>query len=39
MTKLGANGQPVLREDGKVLKSELYSPPDLRAIIKRATAT
>jgi predicted HAD superfamily Cof-like phosphohydrolase len=39
MTKLGANGQPVLREDGKVLKSELYSPPDLRAIVKGATAT
>lgn len=29
MSKLDANGQPVLRADGKVLKSELYSPADL----------
>ena len=37
MTKIGADGQPGLREDGKVLKSGLYSPPDLGAIIEGAT--
>jgi predicted HAD superfamily Cof-like phosphohydrolase len=29
MSKLDANGKPVYREDGKVLKSEIYSPADL----------
>lgn len=29
MSKLDANGKPVYREDGKVLKSELYSPAGL----------
>lgn len=34
MTKLGANGKPVLREDGKVLKGPNYSPPDLSRLIR-----
>ena len=29
MSKLGADGRPIYREDGKVLKGENYSPPDL----------
>jgi predicted HAD superfamily Cof-like phosphohydrolase len=29
MTKLGANGRPIYREDGKVLKGPNYSEPDL----------
>jgi predicted HAD superfamily Cof-like phosphohydrolase len=29
MSKLDANGQPIFREDGKVLKSELYFKPDI----------
>lgn len=29
MSKLDANGNPIFREDGKVLKSELFSPADL----------
>ena len=33
MSKLDANGQPIYREDGKVLKSELYSKPDLSPIL------
>jgi len=33
MSKLDANGQPIYREDGKVLKSELYFKPDIRAIL------
>lgn len=33
MSKLGADGKPVRREDGKVLKGPNYSPPDLKSII------
>lgn len=29
MSKLDANGQPIFREDGKVLKSDLYTPPNM----------
>ena len=29
MSKLGEDGQPVYREDGKVLKGPNYKPPDL----------
>jgi predicted HAD superfamily Cof-like phosphohydrolase len=29
MSKLGADGKPLLREDGKVIKSEQYFPPDI----------
>lgn len=31
MSKLGVNGKPVLREDGKVLKGPNYSPPDMES--------
>jgi len=33
MSKLDPNGKPIYREDGKVLKSELYSRPDISSII------
>jgi predicted HAD superfamily Cof-like phosphohydrolase len=33
MSKLDENGNPVRREDGKVLKSKLYSPPNLHQFI------
>lgn len=33
MSKLDGNGQPIYRADGKVLKSETWSPPDLEAIL------
>ena len=33
MSKLGENGKPIYREDGKVLKGPGYSPPDLESII------
>lgn len=40
MSKLGADGKPVYREDGKVLKGPNFTPPDLaRIITKGATAT
>ena len=33
MSKLDKNGQPICREDGKVLKSELYFKPDIKRIL------
>jgi len=33
MSKLDANGNPIYREDGKVLKSELYFKPDIQKIL------
>lgn len=35
MSKLDAEGKPVRREDGKVLKSELYFPPDISSILEK----
>ena len=35
MSKLGYDGKPVLREDGKVLKGPRYFPPDISAIFKK----
>jgi predicted HAD superfamily Cof-like phosphohydrolase len=34
MSKLDASGKPLLRADGKVLKSERFSPPDLTRVLK-----
>lgn len=33
MSKLDADGKPLLREDGKVLKSALYRAPDVAAVL------
>jgi predicted HAD superfamily Cof-like phosphohydrolase len=33
MSKLDENGQPIYREDGKVMKSELYFKPDIASIL------
>lgn len=33
MSKLDANGKPIYREDGKVLKSELYFKPNIAKIL------
>ena len=35
MSKLDADGKPIYREDGKVLKSELYFKPDIASILKK----
>ena len=35
MTKLGADGRPVRRPDGKVLKGPSYRPPDIAAVLQR----
>lgn len=34
MTKLGEDGKPVLREDGKVLKGPNFIPPDMKKALK-----
>lgn len=34
MSKLGADGRPLKREDGKVLKGPDYVPPDLSRIVE-----
>ena len=34
MSKLGIDGKPIYREDGKVLKGRNYSPPQLARIIQ-----
>jgi predicted HAD superfamily Cof-like phosphohydrolase len=35
MSKLGEDGKPVLREDGKVLKSDRYRPADVQSVLDR----
>jgi predicted HAD superfamily Cof-like phosphohydrolase len=37
MSKLDANGLPIFREDGKILKSEGYFRPNLRPILDAST--
>ena len=34
MSKLGEDGQPILREDGKVMKGPNYFRPDIATILK-----
>jgi predicted HAD superfamily Cof-like phosphohydrolase len=34
MSKLDADGQPIYREDGKVMKSDQYFKPNITAILK-----
>ena len=34
MSKLDKDGKPIYREDGKVLKSDLYFKPDLASILE-----
>ena len=33
MSKLDGNGEPIYREDGKVLKSDKYFKPDIKTIL------
>jgi len=35
MSKMGPDGKPLFREDGKIMKPETYSEPKLRPIIER----
>jgi predicted HAD superfamily Cof-like phosphohydrolase len=34
MSKLGADGRPIYRDDGKVIKGPNYSPPDLTPFVR-----
>jgi predicted HAD superfamily Cof-like phosphohydrolase len=34
MSKLGANGKPIYREDGKILKGPDFFQPDLKKVLK-----
>lgn len=33
MSKLGADGRPIRRDDGKVMKGPAYFPPDIAGIL------
>jgi predicted HAD superfamily Cof-like phosphohydrolase len=35
MTKLDDDGRPIYREDGKVIKSANFRPPDIRSVLLR----
>ncbi|MBA2612708.1 MAG: nucleoside triphosphate pyrophosphohydrolase family protein [Bacteroidetes bacterium] len=35
MSKLDENGQPIFREDGKILKSNLYFKPEIKKILDK----
>ncbi len=35
MSKLDDNKQPIYREDGKIMKSELYFLPDIKQVLER----
>lgn len=35
MSKLDENGQPIFREDGKILKSKNYFRPDIKSILEK----
>ena len=35
MSKLDENGKAIYREDGKIMKSDLYFRPDIKAILER----
>ena len=35
MSKLGLDGKPIYREDGKVLKGPNYTPPDVKKIFQK----
>lgn len=39
MSKLGVDGRPVMRADGKVLKGPNYRPPDMAAAVCGASAS
>ena len=34
MSKLGRDGKPLIRDDGKVLKSKRYFPPDIETVLR-----
>lgn len=39
MSKLGADGKPIVRADGKILKGPNWTPPDLKPILSALCQT
>lgn len=39
MAKLGPDGKPIRRDDGKILKPEGWTPPDVAGVIKGSTGS
>jgi len=37
ISKLDSSGRPIKRSDGKIMKSERYSPPDIAGLLKAAS--
>lgn len=37
LSKLDENGQPIYREDGKIMKSNRYFKPDIGAVLKKGS--
>jgi predicted HAD superfamily Cof-like phosphohydrolase len=35
MSKLDGNGKPIFREDGKILKSDLYFKPNIKSVLDK----
>jgi len=35
MSKLDENGKPIYREDGKIMKSEMYFLPDIKGVLEK----
>ena len=35
LSKLDKDGNPIFREDGKIMKSELFVKPDLKTILEK----
>ena len=35
MSKLDENGQPIFREDGKIMKSEKYFKPNIKSLLEK----
>lgn len=38
MSKLDADGKPIYREDGKVMKGPDYTPPDIASVLRKVAA-
>lgn len=39
MSKLDNDGQPITREDGKILKSNNYTPPDISGVLQKQVSS
>ena len=39
MSKVDANGYPIVRSDGKIMKGDNYREPDLSDLVRKCSAT